>query len=359
MSTPDPLERHFQDFGRELRLATARQRAARRMRRIGSLAGAITAAGLAAFIVTSVLPHGGVNDAVGDRASDGDIVHYVVTEASVTHTENGVVTKPDRRCSAGETEIWATTAGPPRWRSIEPAPVLRHGCGFQIGVDGRIETGQRQVATNGPRYTTYSPALRDVDIVTDVTPPQSAPTIIPTLGRVDFKDRDRDLVGSLASMLHDGRLTVTAHGEHAGRRTVTLVGKESGPIANYRGSTRTTYVVDEKTFDAIEMTYRLSLTPNGHPDDTAVDEGTVRFKVFERLPVTPENLELLKVHTGGPIRVRIHTAAEWRKIHRQEEAGPAAEAKRNARLHIQPKPLVLPTTPVKVPPATTPFPDSP
>jgi hypothetical protein len=320
VSSPDPLERHFQDFGRELRLASARERAARRTRRIGSLAGAIAAAGLAATVLVAVLPRGGVGDAKGGHGTGGAIIHYVVSSGRVTSTIDGHTTRQARACIEGDREVWARTSGPPRWRAIYPAPARDRSCGITMDADGRIETGRTQEAVDGDRVTNYSPSLGQIRITTDVHEDLGySPDILPSLAYGDFVDRDRDLVGSIGSMLHDGRVVVTGHGTKDGRATLTLVGEDQRDAGDGTAQSTTTYVVDAKTYDPITMDFTLRYTPDEDLQAVETQSSSVRFKAFERLPATAANLALLQVRPAGPVAdVESHTAAEWQAITRRK-----------------------------------------
>jgi hypothetical protein len=278
----DALDRYMDAFGDRLRDAATTAGRGRRPRLL-LLAGPAVAAALALTALLLLLPGGSTTrrlDVVAEaraalQPQDGRLIHLVVRQHVVDpHRPGFHVSAPPVT-----TEQWSAT-DPVRWRVawVQPDNVVRNG-GKPIEIayaDGAEET-----------YYPRSNRLRRVTGVGHFSAPAAHP-----LGT--------DPVAALRSMLAAGRLRDDGAAEVDGRPVRRLVGTRSRTFDRRRVTVPVVYYVDPTTFAPVRARLGVPFPLKGDVPLTVV----LDFRRFERLPLTPANAELLKIHPRPGADVR-------------------------------------------------------
>jgi hypothetical protein len=236
-----------------------RRRHLRLPRSLFRVAGAGVVAAALAFGVLSVLPGGGPS-AVARAASalhvpDGMILHTVVVETRED---------PDGGSSTGRTESWREQSPP---------------------YDERSVTKGRETATVDGRPEAYLPFDNTLHVLPSET------ELPPARGSAGTGNR---LIDDIREYLASGQAATEGTVSVNGREALRIVFPGSGPSARRARSQQSTYFVDAKTYEPLELR-------------TVADDGTVvtsRFVTYEFLPATAANLALLslrKQHPGATV----------------------------------------------------------
>jgi hypothetical protein len=299
----------FDHFGAELENAVRRDLGARRRRRRMLRAAALSAAAVAAaFGLLSALPTGGPS--VVERAaaalerSDDTILHYQLS---------GEQRNPDGSVVTWRSESWDLRAAPFTGRQIEVGPdgvraeTLTRGDTNEL-YDVRTKTiyvasRQELVAGNLPKIkivpqSKIAKITRDprVDTVlvhgkggkrpTVVTTEQGARRLREQLAQGDppgqeptADQRVEGPRGEILALLESGRARETGRVEVGGRDAIRIESPDG----------RQVYLVNATTYAPIEWT-------------SAGNGGgvTLRFPVYEELPVDSESMELLDLEAQHP-----------------------------------------------------------
>lgn len=299
---PPTLER----FGAELESAVRRDLGARRRRRRLLRAAALSiAAGAAAFGLLSALPTGGPS--VVERAAaaleppDDTILHYQL---------GGEQRNPDGSVVTWRSETWQLRVAPFTRRQIEVgsdgirAETLTRGDMNEL-YDARTDTiyvasRQELVAAQLPKITivskskiaklTRNPRVDTAFLVykkggkrpTVLTTEQGAKRLREQLahaGQESDAAVPEEFRAEILALLRSGRARETGRVEVAGRDAIRLESRHG----------RQVYLVDAATYAPIEWT-------------TAGNGGgvTLRFPVYEELPVDTESSELLDLEAQHP-----------------------------------------------------------
>ena len=305
----------------------------RRRRRIGrlALAGGLAAqlALVAAVSLDIASPGGGGPglpriDAVAQaRAAllpPNAIAHYTV--ALSRKPKEGPADPRFADCNAGPMEVWRA-AEPTRWRAVQPVsdnPAcgtldLSQGLGpvtaprFEVAYgDGRTEMyvpgrdlmlviNDENAPAEGERRAP-STAAGAASIQLFATPPdRRKPALRERAQLVD--SRPPDLISDIEQMLARGELGVRRKTTRDGRRVRVLTGYVipgggRGPWA----WTEITYVVDAATFAPISAKSTSAMRGSGARAST-----TARFGDYQRIPLTPNNAQLLEIDAAPGTKV--------------------------------------------------------
>jgi hypothetical protein len=312
---PPALER----FGAELEIAIGRDLGARRKRRRLLRATALSAAAAAVALgILAVLPGGG-SSVIGPAAAALE-----VSDNTILHVEmRGEQHNPDGSVVTWQSESWQLSEAPFTRRQIE------------VGSDGRAESltrGDTYELFDAERNTIYiatqqellaANPLPKIEIVskarlrklTNGSPASSAfkvakggsYSVIATeegakrLGeqRAQAQDSGGD-VGTveepfraeILALLNSGRAQETGRVEIDGRNAIRIESPDG----------RQVYLVDAATFGPIEW---IS-TGNG-------GSVTLRFPVYEELPVDADSMELLDLETQHPGARVVHDSAAYQE----------------------------------------------
>jgi hypothetical protein len=293
----DPLDRYFDDFGRQLERPDVAP-AGRSDRQPITVLAASTAACAVVVAAVVLLVAGGSSthpvDAVAAARlaitpSAGEIVYLRITGRlepipNVTFS-NGVG-------EAQTTEQWAA-AKPSRWRLVQTIP-RSHSSG-SVRARGRALTGRQEFTYADGKQSVYYVERHEV-VINEGFPP-SGPASKP-LGLLGG-DPQRTLPGLLqAGKIRDLGI-VHAHGR-AVRRLQSQATRD--------GLRRTfTYDVDPSTFAPVGGEWRLtSVThqrPKGRHTRTIAGAETFTVDQYKRIPLTPSTAGLLTVHPAPGTRV--------------------------------------------------------
>jgi len=307
-------------FGEELEHAVRRDLGSRRKRRY-ALRGAVLLAAAAAVAlgVLSALPTGGpsvVEKAAAALASDDSILHYQV---------NAVQQNGDGTTATWHSETWQLLVAPYTRRQIQVdtnaprAEALTNGDTTELYDSSndtiyittiqrlraaRIPTmeivskSQLQKLVHNPKVTAAYRILPGTNRPVVVTTKQGAKRLQEQLAReaVNTSNAPEDFRTDILELLQAGKLQVVGH--------VTVDGRDAIKLASPDG--KETYIVDATTYDPIEWT------------TTGTTGGvTVRFPVYEKLPVDDQSKKLLSLEDQHPqaqvVRdVKAYMAAESR-----------------------------------------------
>lgn len=298
---PPSLDR----FGAELESAVRRDLRGRRRRRRALRGAALLAVAAAAALgVLSALPTGGPSvvqrAAAALQASDDSILHYRLD----AEQQNG-----DGTSVAWSSETWQLLVAPFTRRQIE------------VGSDGiraesvtRGDVNELYDARNDTIYIATSPELRGarmpkIEIVSRNTltkltgsPKVNAAYLVEKggaslkvlateqgaarlrhqlahEGRQSSGTQPEEFRAEILALLQSGRVRVTGDVDVGGRDAIRLASLDG----------RKTYLVDASTYDPIEWT----TTGNG-------GGVTLRFPVFEELPVDDASMQLLDLQAQHP-----------------------------------------------------------
>ena len=312
---PPSLDR----FGDELENAVRRDLGSRRRRR-HALRGAVLLAAAAAVAlgVLSVLPNGGpsvVKQAAAALAADDSILHYQMNAVQ----ENG-----DGTTATWSSETWQLLVPPYTRRQIEVNPNAPRAESVSSGDTQElydssndtiyITTRQELVAARTPEIEIVSKSRLEKmtgssHVGVAYLMKKHGGTAIKIFATKQGAERLRqqqarageDSAGSveefraeILALLHAGRLQVVGH--------VTVDGRDAIKFESSDG--KQVYIVDAATYDPIEWT------------TTGTDGGvTLRFPVYEELPVNDQSEALLSLeaqHPGAHVvrDVRAYMAAE-------------------------------------------------
>jgi outer membrane lipoprotein-sorting protein len=318
----NPLPPSLDRFGTELEHAVRRDLGARR-RRLNALRGAalLAAAAAVALGVLSALPTGGpsvVTRAAAALASDDSILHYQMD----AEQQNG-----DGTTATWHSETWQLLVAPYTRRQVEVDP---NGLRADSVTSG--DTDELYDASNDTIYITTNQELRaarmpEIEIVsksrlerltgsTDVSAAyvmrkngSAAVKVIATkegAKRVEQElthqadgsggEPEDDFRSEILALLNSGSVQVVGHLTVHGRDAIRLESPDGKQI----------YIVDAATYDPIEWTK----TGNG-------GGVTLRFPMYEKLPVDDESNALLDLeaqHPGAQVVRDVHAymAAESR-----------------------------------------------
>jgi outer membrane lipoprotein-sorting protein len=307
-------------FGEELEHAVRRDLVSRRKRRY-ALRGAVLLAAAAAVAlgVLSALPTGGpsvVEKAAAALASDDSILHYQV---------NAVQQNGDGTTATWHSETWQLLVAPYTRRQIQVdtnaprAEALTNGDTTELYDSSndtiyittiqrlraaRIPTmeivskSQLQKLVHNPKVTAAYRILPGTNRPVVVTTKQGAKRLQEQLAReaVNTSNAPEDFRTDILELLQAGKLQVVGH--------VTVDGRDAIKLESPDG--KETYIVDATTYDPIEWT------------TTGTTGGvTVRFPVYEKLPVDDQSKKLLSLEDQHPqaqvVRdVKAYMAAESR-----------------------------------------------
>lgn len=314
---PPSLDR----FGDELESAVHRDLGGRRRRR-HALRGAAVLAVVAATAlgVLSVLPSGGpsvVEKAAAALAPDDSIVHFQLTAVQ----QNG-----DGTTSSWRSETWQLLVSPYTRRQIQ----IDGTGGIRAESVSSGDTTELYDSSNDTIYVTTSQELRaartpTIEIVSKsrleklvhnpkvtaayrIVPGTNRPVVVTTkagaaryLKQVarEAANNDgapEDFRSEILALLQAGKLQVVGHVTVDGRDAIKLESSDGNEV----------YIVDAATYDPIEWT-------------TAGTSGgvTIRFPVYETLPVDGQTTQLLNLqaqHPGAKVVRDVHAymAAETR-----------------------------------------------
>jgi hypothetical protein len=299
---PPTLDR----FGAQLENAVRRDLGARRRRRRMLRAAALSAtAAAAAFGLLNALPTGGPS-VVGRAAAaleppDDTILHYQLS---------GEQRNPDGSVVTWRSESWQLRAAPFTARQIEVGPegvraeTLTRGDMTEL-YDVRTNTiyvasSQELAAAQLPKIKivpkstiakiTRDPRVETVLVLgkggkrsTVVTTEQGAKRLREELAQARQEPADDLRVegprGEILALLQSGRARETGRVQVAGRDAIRIESPDG----------RQVYLVDATTYAPIEWTS----AGNG-------GGGTLRFPIYEELPVDNESMELLELEAQHP-----------------------------------------------------------
>lgn len=300
---PPALDR----FGFELEIAVRRDLGARRTRRRLLRAAALSAAAVAAALgVLAVLPAGGPSvverAAAALAASDDTILHYRL---------RGEQRNPDGSVVTWSSETWHLRAAPYTRRQIEVGPegvraeTLTRGDTTEL-YDVRTNTiyvaSRQELAAAQPqprikivpgsrlRQIASDPRADTVFVVgkngyTVVTTKEGAKRLREQLARsgqepaVADQSVEEPFRAEILALLESGRARKTGRVEVGGRDAIRIEAPDG----------RQVYLVDATTYAPIEWT--TSGTGGGV---------TLRFRVYEELPVDAESMDLLDLEAQHP-----------------------------------------------------------
>lgn len=358
MSAPDPLDQHFDAYGRELRRAARSPRrlplpGGRRPRLLLPALGAGGLTALAAGIVAAVvLPVGGgridvVQEARAALSAPDEILHYSVTLNSSGRF--GPMTKASRhRCASEPSEVWRTTSGPLRWRMLMPLPP----CAVRMG-DGHITTGDVE--------TSYADRVLSENAIDDgwmTVRTETRPVDAEIPWRLDGPvgqaltagEAATDPVARLRGMLVTGELTDGGTKRDVDgtllRRLVNHHRASSAKGAPWRPVT-VEYFVNAETFAPVVIRSTrdeaLGLDRAGRATSRTRYRKLVliqRFDIFERIPITPATEKLLTVTPRPGTDVETISTPDWlRKLKAQNKSrrlpNPTAAESRRANKAIK------------------------
>lgn len=134
-------------------------------------------------------------------------------------------------------------------------------------------------------------ALRETDVsASQARVPNLSNGFFGEASGVDPLDQLRTLVGT-------GRLRSAGTVEQDGRTLQRLVGRRG--TAPHGSETDVEYLVDAETYKPVRVRFDLDTPLPGK-----APRYEVRFTLYERLPATPENLELVGVKIPASVRIR-------------------------------------------------------
>jgi outer membrane lipoprotein-sorting protein len=305
---PPSLDR----FGEELEGAVHRDLAGRRRRRSYVRGAAVLAVVAAAALgLLSALPTGGpsiVKKAAAALAADDSILHYQV---------NAVQDNGDGTTATWSSETWQLLVSPYTRRQIQVDPRDPRAESLTSG-----DTTELYDSSNDTIYVTTSQQLRaartpTMEIVSEsklqklvhnpkvtaayrIVPGTTHPVVVTTkagakrfleqLAReaVNTSNEPEDFRSNILALLQSGKLQVVGH--------VTVDGRDAIKLESADG--KQTYIVDASTYDPIEWTTKG--TSGGV---------TMRFAVYEKLPVDDRSQALLSLeaqHPGAKVVRDVH-----------------------------------------------------
>jgi outer membrane lipoprotein-sorting protein len=297
---PPSLDR----FGEELEHAARRDLGHRRRRRY-ALRGAVLLAGAAAVAlgVLSALPNGGpsvVKQAAAALAADDSILHYQM---------NAVQQNGDGTTATWRSETWQLLVAPYTRRQIQIDPNDPRAESVTSG-----DTNELYDSSNDTIYVATSQELRaarmpEIEIVSKSKLEKltgstrvnaayvmrkhgsTAVKVIATKAGAKHLEQEltqqaddsvgapEDFRSEILALLQSGKVEVVGH--------VTVDGRDAIKLESLDG--KETYIVDASTYDPIEWATRG--TSGGV---------TLRFPVYEKLPVDDQSLALLDLRAQHP-----------------------------------------------------------
>ncbi len=332
------LDDYVNAFGQEFAAAIADDAAAapslarpaqarklrRRLVRFGGIGVATLAAVAAVVVFLPILPSPGQHDVVsGARAKlgkPGMILHYVIS--------TGIRSGPSESgpCAARQTEIWQTTLGPLRFRTLDSPEDPK--CGRSMLADGTFTRGPIESSSEPGRTVTYYPALRKMLVMTG-----SSGTLTGGLPALDPANQSGagELITTLRRLFRERRLRELKRGREGGRDVVYLVGKvDKAP--GTKSTFHLKYIVDAQTYAPVRLERRMVTRFRGVG---YASTSVWRFSKYEQLPVTPANETLLTIRPTGPVKITTKTLDEFRADAERRDA--QNEANRKARAKARTK----------------------
>jgi hypothetical protein len=300
----NPLPPTLDRFGDELEEAVGRDLRSRRRRRYALRGAALVAAAAAVALgVLSALPTGGpsvVQRAVAALDSPGETILHYRMDAEQRNPDESIVT--------WHSETWQLLGAPYSRRQIavdsngrtESASSGDLNELYDAGNDTIYRaTSQELFAARMPRITIVSRSKlarltgsASADVAYVVGKGGKRPAVVATRRgarrlRQQLAHEQRDATGALPgdfraeilALLRSGRVRVTRHVEVGGRDAIRLESLDGKRI----------YLVDAASYDPIEWT----TSGNG-------GSVTLRFPVYEQLPVDGESLQLLDLEAQHP-----------------------------------------------------------
>lgn len=271
----DPLNRYLDEFGRRLDEAAAHS--PRRPSGRSALAAAILAAMIAGIVAVLVLVPGGdgrfdvVAKARAALADRGQVVHLVargwLLPDRPRHTESPTHLQSFRW------EQWST-GSPPRWR-----------------IESTIHRDTLQLAYGHRSLSAYYGNRLQVRR----GPSSKFASDLPLPIRVLFGGAARDPIARIRGMLRSGELHDDGSAEVGGRDVRRLIGALPIYTKLPRRLAEVRYFVDPETYAPVAA--RLVLPPPRHGG--ASMRIHISFESFERLALTPQNADLLKIQPHG------------------------------------------------------------
>jgi outer membrane lipoprotein-sorting protein len=313
----NPLPPSLDRFGEELEIAVRRDLGTRRRRRY-ALRGAVVLAAAAAVAlgVLSALPTGGPSvvkkAAAALAANDDSILHYQV---------NAVQDNGDGTTARWSSETWQLLVSPYTRRQIQVdtnaprAEALTNGDTTELYDSGNdtiyITTSQELRKARTPTMEIVSKSRLQklvhnpkVTAAYRIVPGTNRPVVVTTKAgakrflkrlaheAVNTSGAPEDFRSTILELLNAGKLQVVGQ--------VTVDGRDAIKLASPDG--KQTYIVDASTYDPIEWTTKG--TTGGV---------TMRFPIYEKLPVDDQSQELLSLqaqHPGAKIVRDVHAYME-------------------------------------------------
>lgn len=317
----NPLPPSLDRFGEELESAVRRDLGTRRRRRYALRGGVLLAAAAAVALgVLSALPTGGPSvvkkAAAALAANDDSILHYQV---------NAVQDNGDGTTARWSSETWQLLVSPYTRRQIQVdtnaprAEAATSGDTTELYDSGNdtiyITTSQELRAARTPTMEIVSKSRLQklvhnpkVTAAYRIVPGTNRPVVVTTKAgakrflkqlaheAVNTSGAPEDFRSTILELLNAGKLQVVGQ--------ITVDGRDAIKLASPDG--KQTYIVDAQTYDPIEWTTRG--TTGGV---------TMRFPVYEKLPVDDQSQEFLSLqaqHPGATVVRDVHAymAAESR-----------------------------------------------
>jgi hypothetical protein len=285
----DPFRRYLDDFGHRLEEAAARSSRRRPSWRV-ALAGGVAIAAAAAVIALLLVaaPGGGgrldvVAKARAALADRGRLVHFEARERVRVRPYSGRRVVGPRRFSF-EIEQWAT-GNPPRWR---------------IAYSFR---GGYQMAFGHRAWSLYGERRNRLTIERGVRPKFAAGIPGPT--SLLFGKAANDPIATIRGMLRRGELRDGGLASFDGHTVRRLVGKRPVFPGRSRPHVVVRYYVDPDSYTPVAARIGRPTTARAVAAAPAPARAytDLRFRSFERLPLTAANARLLEIHPVGHPRI--------------------------------------------------------
>ncbi|MDO9357287.1 MAG: hypothetical protein Q7T55_26555 [Solirubrobacteraceae bacterium] len=353
MTRRDLLDDHMDDFGAQLRRASApkrtRTRAGRRWVRPAIGIGGLATLGAGAAAVTLFPVAGGridiVSEAKAALANSGGIVHLVINQKA--DFVDGGPGKPapaamrhqQLRQSAcidwnQQTSIYIATTGPSRYRASYPTSRCTVGVLHRQVIEPGVE---QQTSFADGAYQQYYPSQRLLLRTTDLLPSDrnlAEPAAV-AFGMQDSlsgeSDPVRDPMDRIRSLLAAGELRDAGRFFGPDGRALWRLRGATPAVDTYRekGATRDTefktfveYVVDGKTFAPVSFSAVRRTYPEGKPGPAFGTKLT--FVKYEQLPLNAETDKLVEIQPAEGTKVVSLTSRQIRKLN-QSAKGRSAE----------------------------------
>lgn len=306
-----------------------RQPARSRRRRwplIAGTAGALAAAGIAAVLVVGIGSSGKLDVVAEARAAlvpSGQILHLEVLVDPKTIAGGREIQERGQAALVQRVEQWSTD-DPVRFRTKYHAS--RETSKFPGHPRTHLQS-QIEIAWADRASTYYDADRGSMNTVTKLNPNSSASKLKALPGA------DESL-GDLKGLLDRGRLADRGFATVAGKRVRRLTGKTD---KDWGGAGTVTYDIDPQTFAPIRITVQMQ-RPNGRLPDGRMRPSrwtmiwTATIVKYERLPLTAQTEQLLRIHPPAGTKITSRTLGEARAEGRRARRAEVREAKeRGAR----------------------------